>query len=136
MKKTVLNTALSTAFIFALGFSVSACSGDKEGESHEILAKDRVDEASELARKNAPAAEEMDFPETAPMPVTEADGTVVEGAETDGTMMTTEEGTADAGMAETTATDGTDTDAAVANGTETPAADTAATEAEAEPATN
>ena len=136
MKKTVLNTALSTAFIVALGFSVSACSGDKEGESHEILAKDRVDEASELARKNAPAAEEMDFPETAPMPVTEADGTVVEGAETDGTMMTTEEGATDADMAESTATDSAETDVAVAADTETPAADAAATDTEAEPATN
>lgn len=64
MKKTVLNTALSTAFIVALGFGVSACS-DKEGESHEVLAKDRVDAAAELARKNAPAAEDLDFPETA-----------------------------------------------------------------------
>lgn len=72
MKKTVLNTALSTAFIVALGFGVSAC-GDKEGESHEVLAKDRVDAAAELARKNAPAAEDLDFPETAAAVATETE---------------------------------------------------------------
>lgn len=75
MKKSVLNTALSTAFIVALGFGISACSGDKEGESHEVLAKDKVDEAAELARKNAPEAEKLDFPETAPMPAAETDAT-------------------------------------------------------------
>lgn len=130
MKKTGLNTALSTAFIIALGFGISACSGEKEGESHEVLAKDRVDEAAELARKNAPEAEKMEFPETAPAPVTEADGTV-DGA-----------ATAEAG---TTATaDATDSDVAVAdsadmpaNSADVPAADTAATPtADAEPATN
>lgn len=118
MKKSVLNTALSTAFIVALGFGVSACSGDK-GESHEVLAKDRVDEASELARSNAPAAEEMDFPETAPMPATDADATVVDGAEA-----------ADVDMTETAATDSaTDTEVAVAESAD-------ATDAEAETATN
>ena len=123
MKKSVLNTALSTAFIVALGFGISACSGDKEGESHEVLAKDRVDEAAELARKNAPAAEEMDFPETAPMPAVDAT--------TDATM-STEEGVA--------AVEGTEADA-VASAADTavataemPAPDAAATEAE--PATN
>ena len=130
MKKTGLNTALSTAFIIALGFGISACSGEKEGESHEVLAKDRVDEAAELARKNAPEAEKMEFPETAPAPVAEADGTV-DGA-----------ATAEAG---TTATaDATDSDVAVAdsadmpaNSADVPAADTAATPtADAEPATN
>lgn len=132
MKKTGLNTALSTAFIIALGFGISACSGEKEGESHEVLAKDRVDEAAELARKNAPEAEKMEFPETAPAPVTEADGTV-DGA-----------ATAEAG---TTATaDATDSDVAVAvadsavmpaNSADMPATDTAATPtADAEPATN
>ncbi|WP_372861105.1 hypothetical protein [Psychrobacter sp.] len=130
MKKTGLNTALSTAFIIALGFGISACSGEKEGESHEVLAKDRVDEAAELARKNAPEAEKMEFPETAPAPVTEADGSV-DGA-----------ATAEAG---TTATaDATDSDVAVADSAvmpassaDMPATDTAATPtADAEPATN
>ena len=73
MKKSVLNTALSTAFIVALGFGVSACSSEKEGEeSDHILAVDRVDEAAEIARANAPAAEKMDFPATAPMPAADA----------------------------------------------------------------
>ena len=132
MKKTGLNTALSTAFIIALGFGISACSGEKEGESHEVLAKDRVDEAAELAHKNAPEAEKMEFPETAPAPVTEADGTV-DGA-----------ATAEAGTTATDMTDATDSDAAVADSADMPAssadmpaADTAATPtADAEPATN
>ena len=125
MKKTGLNTALSTAFIIALGFGISACGGEKEGESHEVLAKDRVDEAAELARKNAPEAEKMEFPETAPAPVTEADGTV-DGA-----------ATAEAGTTATDMTDATDSDVAVADSADMPAADTAATPtADAEPATN
>ena len=132
MKKTGLNTALSAAFIIALGFGISACSGEKEGESHEVLAKDRVDEAAELARKNAPEAEKMEFPETAPAPVTEADGTV-DGA-----------ATAEAGTTATDMTDATDSDVAVADSADmpassadVPAADTAATPtADAEPATN
>ena len=127
MKKTGLNTALSTAFIIALGFGISACGGEKEGESHEVLAKDRVDEAAELARKNAPEAEKMEFPETAPAPVTEADGTV-DGA-----------ATAEAGTTSTDMTDATDSDVAVAvaDSAVMPAADTAATPtADAEPATN
>lgn len=125
MKKTGLNTALSTAFIIALGFGISACSGEKEGESHEVLAKDRVDEAAELARKNAPEAEKMEFPETAPAPVAEADGTV-EGA-----------ANAEAGTTATDMTDATDSDVAVADSADMPAADTAATPtADAEPATN
>ena len=132
MKKTGLNTALSTAFIIALGFGISACSGEKEGESHEVLAKDRVDEAAELARKNAPEAEKMEFPETAPAPATEADGTV-DGA-----------ATAEAGTTATDMTDATDSDVAVADSADmpassadAPAADTAATPtADAEPATN
>ena len=125
MKKTGLNTALSTAFIIALGFGVSACGGEKEGKSHEVLAKDRVDEAAELARKNAPEAEKMEFPETAPAPVTEADGTV-DGA-----------ATAEAGTTATDMTDATDSDVAVADSADMPATDTAATPtADAEPATN
>lgn len=129
MKKTVLNTALSTALLVTLGFSVSACSGDKEGESHEVKAVDRVDEAAKLARANAPEAEEMDFPETAPMPVTEmaADGTADDSA-------TTAEAGADTEMAATTdSADATmtGTDAATTDTSETPAADTATTDAEA-----
>lgn len=61
-----------------MGVSISACSNDKEAagaESGEVLAKDKVDEAAELARKNAPEAEKLDFPEAAPMPAAETDAT-------------------------------------------------------------
>lgn len=127
MKKSVLNTALSTAFIVALGFGISACSGDKEGESHEVLAKDRVDEAAELARKNAPEAEELNFPETAPMPAAEADAA----ASTEATTATTEAGTA--ATSEDTATAGADTEVASTEteSTEAPATDAATTDATA-----
>ena len=121
MKKSVLNTALSTAFVVALGFGISACSGDKEGESHQVLAKDRVDEASELARSNAPAAEQMDFPESAPTTTesTDAESTDAESTDTQGE-------TTDAGTTETAATD---------SAADMPASDAEA-DADAEPATN
>ncbi|WAI88835.1 hypothetical protein SC65A3_02320 [Psychrobacter sp. SC65A.3] len=128
MKKSVLNTALSTAFIVALGFGVSACSSEKEGEeSDHILAVDRVDEAAEIARANAPAAEKMDFPATAPMPA--ADAT------TDATMSTEEGAVAVEGTAAdaTVSADSSDTAVATAdtaNSTEVPTTDSA------EPATN
>lgn len=122
MKKSVLNTALSTAFIVALGFGVSACSGDKEGESHEVLAKDRVDEAAELARKNAPEAEELNFPETAPMPAAEADAV----ASTEATTTSTEEGAA--ATSEATATASADTEVASTE-TETKSTEAPATDA-------
>jgi hypothetical protein len=127
MKKTVLNTALSTALLVALGFSVSACSSDKEGESHEVKAVDRVDEAAKLALANGPEAEEMDFPETAPMPATDmaADGTAVDGA-------TTTEAGADTDMADSADATSTSTDtAATDTNAATPVADTATTDAEA-----
>lgn len=129
MKKTVLNTALSAALLVALGFSVSACSSDKEGESHEVKAVDRVEEAAKLARANGPEAEDMDFPETAPMPATDMaeDGTAADGA-------TTAEAGADADMAATPSTDSADTattgTAAATETNATPAADTATTDAE------
>lgn len=122
MKKSVLNTALSTAFIVALCFGVSACSGDKEGESHEVLAKDRVDEAAELARKNAPEAEELNFPETAPMPAAEADAA----ASTESTTASTEAGAA--ATSEATATASADTEVA---STETESTEASATDATA-----
>lgn len=111
MKKTVLNTVLSTAFIVALGAGVSACSGGEEHE--EVLAIDMVDEAAELARANAPEAEDMEFPETAPMPA--ADATAADGTEVDATA-TAEAGTADTSMADATtpATESADTAAAPA----------------------
>ncbi|MGP9490940.1 hypothetical protein [Psychrobacter sp. AOP7-B1-24] len=118
MKKTVLNTALSTAFIVAFSFGVSACGGHEEGESHEVLAKDRVDAASALARENAPDAEEFDFPETAVAPV---DGTAA--ADTDAATdtatdaETTDEVAAEETTADTSA-DSTDADAATTEGTD------------------
>lgn len=125
MKKTVLNTVLSTAFIVALGAGVSACSGGEEHE--EVLAIDMVDEAAELARANAPEAEDMEFPETAPMPA--ADAAPADGTEADATA-TAEAGTADTSMADATtpATESADTAAAPAA---TDSADTATPEAAA-----
>ncbi|MGP9556317.1 hypothetical protein [Psychrobacter sp. AOP7-A1-24] len=113
MKKTVFNTVLSTALIVALGVSVSACGGE---EHEEVLAIDRVDEAAELAIKNSPPVEEMDFPETAPMPATDAAGT-----EADGTA------TAEAGAA--------DTESATAEATAADSADAAASTDSADMAT-
>lgn len=127
MKKSVLNTALSTAFIVALGFGISACSGDKEGESHEVLAKDRVDEAAELARKNAPEAEELNFPETAPMPAAEADAA----ASTEATTTTTEAGAAATSEATATASADTEVASTETKSAEAPATDAATTDATA-----
>ena len=129
IKKSVVSMALWSTLALTMGVSLSACSSEKEGEEsgHVVLAVDRVDEAAALARKNAPEAEKMDFPETAPMPAvdTAADAT-----------MSTEEGAvavegteADATASADTATAMPATDAAAM-----PATDTAATDAE--PATN
>ncbi|WP_201588689.1 hypothetical protein [Psychrobacter fozii] len=120
MKKTVLNTALSSAFIVAFSFGVSACSGGEEHE--EVMAVDRVEEAAALAIENAPEAEDMKFPETAPMPAADATAT-----EADGTA-TAEEGTADTAMVEAemadtaTAADSPDADAAATDSAEPEAA--------------
>lgn len=71
MRKSVLSTSLRTVlgtmFAVTLGISVSACSDNKETASNgEVLAVDRVDAAADLARKNAPKAEEMVFETAAP----------------------------------------------------------------------
>lgn len=126
MKKSVLSTALSTAFVVALGFGISACSGDKEGESHQVLAKDRVDEASELARSNAPAAEQMDFPESAPMATDSTDAESTDAESTDAESTDTQGETTDAGTTEAAATD---------SAADMPASDAEA-DADVEPATN
>ncbi|MFK4002038.1 hypothetical protein [Psychrobacter namhaensis] len=125
MRKTVLNTALSTAFIVALGVSVSACGGENEHDSHEVLAKDRVDEAAALAIKNAPPAEDIDFPETAPMPAAEADAAAVEGAAT-AEIATTEAETTGADVTETAATDNAGAAGAGSDSAETAATSSAA----------
>ena len=70
MRKSVLSTSLRTVLgtmlAVTLGISVSACSDDKETSTNgEVLAVDRVDAAADLARKNAPKAEEMVFEESA-----------------------------------------------------------------------
>lgn len=103
-----LNKKLWLALILATG--VSACSSESEesGESsHEVLAIDRVDDAARLAIENAPVAEPIEFPETAPVPVATTD---------DGTMPATdtmpEDGVADADMAETESTTTTTTEGA------------------------
>ena len=127
MRKSVLNTALSTAFIVTLGFGISACSSEKESaESDHILAVDRVDDAAALARKNAPAAEDMDFPATAPMPAVDA---TTDAAATEAGVATAEPTTADATAI--ASADSTDTTVATAD---QPATDAAA--ADAPPATN
>jgi len=126
MKKTVLNTslksALSMALIVTLGVNVSACSSHDE---EEVYAIDRVEEAAELARENGPEAEDMEFPETAPMVTADAaDSTAVAA---DGSADMPETATADSA-------DATATDMPVADSAEMPPADAA--ETEAEPASN
>lgn len=99
MKKTAVSTALWATLLLTMGVSISACSNDKEAagaESGEVLAKDKVDEAAELARKNAPEAEKLDFPEAAPMPAAETDATA-------GTKAGTETATAQDGTVATDA---------------------------------
>lgn len=136
MKKTVVSTALWATLMLTMGVSLSACSNEKEeagAKSGEILATDRVDEASELARKNAPEAEKMDFPESAPAPtdsteagVTGSEAAMAEdGAATDDTAGDTATASADTAA---TSTESAGTDSAATAGT-----DTAAT---TEPATN
>lgn len=134
MKKTTIGTALWATLFLTMGVSLSACSSDKEEastESGEVLAKDKVDEASELARANAPEAEDMDFPETAPMPAADTAEGTEEGAT--GTEAATAEDGAATDAAGETATTSTDTEAASTN-TETTDTDAAATTTE--PATN
>lgn len=72
MKKSVLGTSLrmvlGTMVAITFGISVSACSDDKEAAPHgQVMAVDRVDAAADLARKNAPKAEEIVFEEAAPV---------------------------------------------------------------------
>ncbi len=96
MKKTAFSTALWATLLLTMGVSISACSNDKEAagaESGEVLAKDKVDEATELARKNAPEAEKLDFPEAAPMPAAETDATTDTEAGTEIATATAQDGT-------------------------------------------
>ena len=118
MKKTAVSTALWATLLLTMGVSISACSNDKEAagaESGEVLAKDKVDEAAELARKNAPEAEELDFPETAPMPAAETDATADTAAGTE--TATAQDGTVATDASEAPATASADTEVA-STGTE------------------
>ena len=135
MKKTTIGTALWATLFLTMGVSLSACSTDKEEastESGEVLAKDKVDEASELARANAPEAEDMDFPETAPMPAADTAEGTEEGAA--GTEAATAEDGAATDTSGDTATASANTEAASTANTETTDTDAAATTTE--PATN
>lgn len=123
MKKTAVSTALWATLLLTMGVSISACSNDKEAagaESGEVLAKDKVDEAAELARKNAPEAEKLDFPETAPMPAAETDATAdtEAGTETanaqDGTVATDASATSEAPAMASADTEVTSTDTEMA----------------------
>ncbi len=71
MRKAALNTALWTSLVVSLAVSLSACGGGHE----EVKAPERTEAAAELARANAPEAEDMGFAETAPMVVATADTT-------------------------------------------------------------
>lgn len=118
MKKTAVSTALWATLLLTMGVSISACSNDKEAagaESGEVLAKDKVDEAAELARKNAPEAEKLDFPETAPMPAAETDATADTAAGTE--TATAQDGTVATDASKAPATASADTEVA-STGTE------------------
>ena len=65
MRKTALNTALWTTLVVSLGVSLSACSDGHEA----VTAPERAEQAAEIARANAPEAEDMEFAETEPMVV-------------------------------------------------------------------
>ncbi len=134
MKKTAIGTALWATLFLTMGVSLSACSSDKEeagAESGEVLAKDKVDEASELARANAPEAEDMDFPETAPMPAADTAEGLEDGTTGTGTAVA-EDGTAADTAVASADTDAATTDSAAATDTDAAATTTDTTE----PATN
>ena len=107
------------------GASESAGKEMNESEIFKALLNYKKEAIESQFNNNEIEAEKMEFPETAPAPVTEADGTV-DGA-----------ATAEAGTIATDMTDATDSDVAVADSADMPAADTAETPtADAEPATN
>ena len=102
LNKPVL--AIVTAMLLAMG--LSAC-----GEKHEaVTAPDKVDEAAEIARANAPEAEVLEFETTAAPAATTTEGTDAATAEGD---MATTDAAAQPDTTEITA----DADAAPADGT-------------------
>lgn len=101
LNKPVL--AIVTAMLLAMG--LSAC-----GEKHEaVTAPDKVDEAAEIARANAPEAEVVEFETTAAPAATTTEGT--DAATAEGDMAT--DAAAQPDTTEITA----DADAAPADGT-------------------
>ena len=74
MKKAIVTTsyrtALGLAIAVSLSMGISGCSSD-ESKSDEVKAVDRVDDASEQARANAPEPEDQGFAETTPVPTAE-----------------------------------------------------------------
>jgi cytochrome c5 len=84
--KNSLNSALCATLVLALGISISACSSEHE---EEILAIDRVEQAADIARQNGPKAEDMEFPEVAPMVVAAADPAADMAAPMDGSEVAT-----------------------------------------------
>ena len=104
LNKPVL--AIVTAMLLAMG--LSAC-----GEKHEaVTAPDKVDEAAEIARANAPEAEVVEFETTAAPAATTTEGTDAATATAEGDMATTDTA-AQPDTTEITA----DADAAPADGT-------------------
>lgn len=124
MSKTLKQTALWAALAITTGLGISACGG---GEHEEVKAVDMVDEAAELARKNAPEAEDMGFEETSATAVADNATAADEAGATESEAMSAEqemtgdtaEASADDSAADAEAS--ADSDAAAAE--ETPAAD-------------
>lgn len=103
LNKPVL--AIVTAMLLAMG--LSAC-----GEKHEaVTAPDKVDEAAEIARANAPEAEVVEFETTAAPAATTTEGADAATATAEGDMAT--DAAAQPDTTEITA----DADAAPADGT-------------------
>ena len=94
------------AVMFGAAVTLSACGGD----NHEVKAVDRVEEAAELARANAPEAEVLEFDDAAV--AADAEATDATAEETDAAA---EDATADAeevAVEETAETEATDEEVA------------------------
>ncbi|WP_199508378.1 MULTISPECIES: hypothetical protein [unclassified Psychrobacter] len=131
MSKTLKQTALWAALAITTGLGISACGG---GEHEEVKAVDMVDEAAELARKNAPEAEDMGFEETSATAVADNATAADEAGATESEAMSTEQemmdDTAEASADDSAAAPAADAEASAdsdaAATEETPAADTPA----------
>ena len=131
MSKTLKQTALWAALAITTGLGISACGG---GEHEEVKAVDMVDEAAELARKNAPEAEDMGFEETSATAVADNATAADEAGATESEAMSAEQemtdDTAEASADDSAAAPAADAEASAdsdaAATEETPAADTPA----------